>query len=77
MSEQSRNNYVLHILISELFAHHAHVTPGLRLEFLERLLSRAYVEYWAHPAWMSSLGALFGLPVNKKTVANSTVDALS
>ncbi|MEN8219265.1 MAG: hypothetical protein ABFS56_23465 [Pseudomonadota bacterium] len=59
MSEQSRNNYVLHVLIPELFTH---VTPGLRLEFLERLLSRGYVEYRAHPAWMSSL---FGLPVNK------------
>lgn len=63
MSAQSRNSYILHILIPKLFAA---VTPELRLEFLERLLSRAYVEDWAHSEWMSSLCALFGLAVNEK-----------
>lgn len=59
----------LHILIPELFAHHAQITPGLPLNSLETLLSRAYVEEWAHPEWMSSLFALFDLPVlNQKTL---------
>jgi len=67
MSRQSGNNSVLHILIPDLFTDHPHITPDLRLDSLERLLSSAYIEDWAYPTWMSSLFALFGLPqLNKK-----------
>lgn len=44
---------IVHVLIPELFAHH---TPGLRLEALERLLSRAYSEDWAQNDFISTFG---------------------
>ncbi|MDY6992953.1 MAG: hypothetical protein SVR94_10185 [Pseudomonadota bacterium] len=55
---------IVHVLIPELFAYHTLVTPGLRLEALERLLSRAYIEDWAQDDFMSTLGLLFGLAGN-------------
>jgi len=62
MSRQPGNNSVLHILIPDLFINHPHITPDLRLDSLERLLSSACIEDWAYPTWMSSLFALFGFP---------------
>ncbi|BAP57993.1 signal peptide protein [Thioploca ingrica] len=59
------NGYILHILIPELFPYHTLATPSLRLDSLEKLLSRAYSEDWAHSGWMASLFALFELPVNQ------------
>jgi hypothetical protein len=59
------SGYILHILIPELFPYHTLATPSLRLDSLEKLLSRAYLEDWTHPGWMASLFALFELPVNQ------------
>ena len=59
------NGYILHILIPELFPYHTLATPSLRLDSLEKLLSRAYPEDWSYLGWMASLFALFELPVNQ------------
>jgi hypothetical protein len=57
--------YILHILIPELFPYHTLATPTLRLDSLEKLLSRAYQEDWRYSGWMASLFALFELQINQ------------
>jgi hypothetical protein len=57
--------YILHILIPELFPYHTLAAPTLRLDSLEKLLSRAYQEDWNYPSWMAGLLALFGLQINQ------------
>jgi hypothetical protein len=54
---------MLHILIPDLFNHPSDGMSDLRLDSLERLLSRAKIEKWQHST-NEILFTLFGLPVN-------------
>lgn len=52
----------LHLLIPDLLAANAVVSPDLALPTLEKLLSRAEVKAWDYPHFHSSLFHLFGFP---------------
>lgn len=54
----------LHLLIPDLLAANAVVSPDLALPALGKLLSRAQVEKWEHPHFHSSLFHLFGFPAS-------------
>lgn len=50
----------LHLVIPDLLAANAVVSPELSLPALEKMLSRAHIEAWAYPHFHSSLFHLFG-----------------
>lgn len=55
---------MIHILIPDLFNHPNHGIAKLRLDFLERLLSKAKIENWEYAETENSLFSLFGVPIN-------------
>jgi hypothetical protein len=54
----------LHLVIPDLLASNAVVSPDLSLPALGKLLSRAQMETWEHPHFHSSLFHLFGFSPN-------------
>ncbi|MDD2816896.1 MAG: hypothetical protein PHP00_14380 [Thiotrichaceae bacterium] len=57
-----KSSRILHLVIPDLLAAHAVVSPDLSLPALGKLLSRAQVEAWEYPHFHSSLFHLFGFP---------------